>query len=108
MVPPRQFIVQHQFSEGWGYLGENLTTIDDVVDVILAYQHDEEPVRSKWLIELIERDTKLHITDITDDALAAVARGLGKWCWLNGRVLPEWHPDYDAPEVYPAPEWRTT
>jgi hypothetical protein len=98
MTPTRQFIVQHNFSEGWGYLGENLVTMDDVVDVILDYLGDDEPVRSKWLIELIERDTKLHVTDITNDALATVARDLGKWCGLNGRPLPAWHPQYQPPE----------
>ena len=110
MVPPRQFMIQHDYGPlyGWGHVGENITTIDDACEAIVEALEGHEPQRERWLVELIERDGKRHVTDITDDVLAAVNEHY-KWIErTRGIPLPEWHPDYDAPEPHPAPEWRTT
>ena len=100
MPSARQFMVQHDFGPlyKWGHVGENITTIDEACEAIVEALDGHAPQRSRWLIELIERDGKRHVTDITDDVLAAVSEHFKRIERERGIPLPAWHPQYQPPE----------
>jgi hypothetical protein len=104
-----QFFVQHYFPrpfEGWGSVGDGMATMAEAVEAMLSNGDFRLDDPLLWIVERVDRYGKTYITDVTDEAYnEALATMAKRTVWP--RQLPEWHPDYEAPEDYPAPEWRT-
>jgi hypothetical protein len=97
-----QFFVQHYFSqpyEGWGSVSDGLTSLNLAVEAMLANDHYDLSDPSLWLVERVDRFGKTYITDVTAEAWRLACNLMRERYVARGWLLPEWHPDYVAPEA---------